>query len=89
MQILSYTNIYMQAHLQNDGLEWAQASNNFEEHGPKKVSVRKHPLCSLDEDIIPVKPIEADNFLLIREGGVETTKIPHGHMKALDAFGRR
>ena len=44
--------------------------------------------CTLDEDIIPVKPVEADISLLIREGGVETTKIPHGHMKALDEFVR-
>ncbi len=62
----------MQGHRQNDGLERAQVSNDFEEHGPKKFSVRKHPFCTLDEDIIPVKPVEVDISLLIREGGVET-----------------
>ncbi len=78
----------MQARLQNDGLERAQASNDFEEHGPKKVSIWKHPFCTLDEDIIPVKPVEAKKILLIRQGCVETTKIPNCHMKALDDFGR-
>jgi hypothetical protein len=55
----------MQAHLQNDGLERSHASNDFEENGPEKVSVRKHLFCTLDVDIIPVKAVKADIPFLI------------------------
>ncbi len=76
----------MQAYLQNNGLVRAHASNNFEEHGPEKISARKNIFCTPDVDIIPVKPVKADISFLTLEGGIETTKIPHSHMKALDAF---
>ncbi len=88
MFIQAHTCRYVQAHLHKDSPERSHAIYDFEEHGPEKVSVRKHLLGTQNVAIVPVKPVKADIPILIVEGGVEATKIPHCHMKALDVLGR-
>ena len=75
----------MQAYLHNDGLQRSNARCDFEEHGPEEVGIRRHLPGTLNEAIIPVKPVKAD---AIGAAVVETTQISYRHMKALDAIAR-
>ena len=88
MHIHAYTCRTGQGNLRNDGLQRSNARCDFEEHGPEEVGIRRHLPGTLNEAIVPVKPVKADALFFIGAAGVETTQISDRHMKALDAIGR-
>ena len=60
MHIQAYTCRMVQGNMRNDGLQRSNARCDFEEHGPEEVGIRRHLPGTLNEAIVPVKPVKAD-----------------------------